>query len=161
MQEPAVPKWRSIRDQRSYVCPFCDSTYVVELPPQQAGRQPPEFVIGFAVTRDQASEHFRQWLGRQSAGSGRGDLRPGRRSKGKLHGVYIPFWSFSMRPTAGWPAAIGEHWYRTETYTTTDSKGNTTMHTRQVQETEWYPLAGRHHHYYSAYLVSGSKGLPQ
>jgi hypothetical protein len=30
-----------------------------------------------------------------------------------------------------------------------------------VQETEWYPLAGRHHHYYSGYLVSGSKGLPQ
>jgi hypothetical protein len=30
-----------------------------------------------------------------------------------------------------------------------------------VQETEWWPLAGRHHRYYSGYLVSGSKGLAQ
>src|SRR5688572_1557425 len=31
-------------NQRSYVCPFCDSTVVVELPPDQSGRQRPEFV---------------------------------------------------------------------------------------------------------------------
>jgi len=30
-----------------------------------------------------------------------------------------------------------------------------------VQETEWWPLAGRHHRFYSGYLVSASKGLPQ
>ena len=30
-----------------------------------------------------------------------------------------------------------------------------------MQETEWWPLAGRHHRYYSGYLVSGSKGLAQ
>jgi hypothetical protein len=30
-----------------------------------------------------------------------------------------------------------------------------------VRETEWWPLSGRHHRYYSGYLVSGSKGLPQ
>ena len=35
-------------DQRSYVCPFCDSTYVMEFSPDETGRQPPEFVIGFA-----------------------------------------------------------------------------------------------------------------
>ena len=29
-------------DQRSYVCAFCDSTYVVEFSPQQSGRQAPE-----------------------------------------------------------------------------------------------------------------------
>jgi hypothetical protein len=42
--------------------------------------------------------------------------------------------------------------------TTTDAKGNVTTHTRQVQETEWWPLTGRHHQYYSGYLVSGGKG---
>src|SRR5688572_20089652 len=49
-------------DQRSYVCLFCDSTYVMELPPDETGRQPPEFVIGFAVTPEQAQESFRKWL---------------------------------------------------------------------------------------------------
>jgi hypothetical protein len=79
----------------------------------------------------------------------------------KLKGVYLPFWSFSMLAQSRWQAQIGEHWYRTEHYTTRDSKGNVQHHTRQVQETEWWPLAGRHHRYYSGYLVSGSRGLPQ
>src|SRR5688572_2950752 len=37
-------------DQRSFMCPFCDSTYVVEYAPEETGRQRPEFVIGFSVT---------------------------------------------------------------------------------------------------------------
>ena len=41
-------------DQRSYVCPFCDSTYVVEFSRAQSDRQDPEFVIGFSVTADAA-----------------------------------------------------------------------------------------------------------
>jgi hypothetical protein len=78
-----------------------------------------------------------------------------------MKGIYLPFWSFSMLAQSQWQAQIGEYWYRTEHYTTTDAKGNVQHHTRQVQETEWWPLAGRHHRYYSGYLVSGSRGLPQ
>ncbi|HEY2415752.1 MAG TPA: zinc ribbon domain-containing protein [Pirellulaceae bacterium] len=146
-------------DQRSYVCPFCDSTYVLEFSPDQTGRQDPEFVIGFALTPDQAQDAFKQWLKRRTW------FRPGDLAAAsvadKLKGIYLPFWSFTMLAESQWHAQIGEHWYRTETYTTTDSKGNTTTHTRQVQETEWWPLSGRHHQFYSGYLVSGSKGLPQ
>jgi hypothetical protein len=66
-----------------------------------------------------------------------------------------------MLAESSWRATIGEYWYRTETYTTRDAKGNTVVRTRQVQETEWWPLAGQHHRYYSSYLISASKGLPQ
>ena len=146
-------------NQRSYVCPFCDSTYVLEFSPQETGRQQPEFVIGFAITPEQAQEAFRKWLGDNSW------YRPGDLATAsiadKLKGIYLPFWAFTMLAQSQWRAQIGEHWYRTETYTETDSKGNTVTKTRQVQETEWWPLAGRHHRYYSGYLVSGSKGLPQ
>lgn len=145
-------------NQRSYVCPFCDSTYVVEFTPEQTGRQPPEFVIPFAVTPDQALERFRRWL---SAG---GWFRPGDLGRAqiadRLRGVYLPFWSFSMLAESQWSASIGEHWYRTETYTVQEN-GKTVTRTRQVQETEWWPLEGRHHWYYSGYLVSGSRGLAQ
>ena len=146
-------------DQRSYVCPFCDSTYVIELPDGASGRQRPEFVIGFRITRDQALEKFREWL-RTSRWYRPGDLAAARIEE-KLKGVYLPFWSFSMLASSGWSAQIGEYWYRTETYTTTDSKGRMVTRTRQVRETEWWPLGGRHHRYYSGYLVSGSRGLPQ
>lgn len=144
-------------DQRSYVCAFCDSTMVVEQPASQ--RQPPEFVIGFAFTPDQAKERFRKWLHDGNW------FRPGdlviRASTEQFKGVYLPFWSFSMLAQSIWHASIGMYWYRTETYTTTDSKGRTTTHTRQVRETEYFPLSGEHHHYYSGYLVSASKGLSQ
>lgn len=144
--------------QRSFTCPFCDSTYVVESP-AQAGRDPPEFVIGFAITHEQAQEKFSAWL------KGGSWFQPGdlfaQAVSDKLKGVYLPFWSFSMLAESDWQAQVGEHWQRTEHYTTRDDKGNLVTRTRQVTETEWWPLNGQHHRYYSGYLVSGSKGLSQ
>lgn len=144
---------------RSYVCPFCDSTYVIELPPDQTGRQLPEFVIGFAISPEQAQEAFKRWL-KDNRWFRPGDLATASIID-KMKGIYLPFWSFAMLAESRWRARIGEYWYRTETYTTTDSKGRIVTKTRQVRETEWWPLAGKHHRYYSGYLVSGSKGLPQ
>jgi hypothetical protein len=132
---------------------------VIEFSPEQTGRQPPEFVIGFALTSEQAQEAFRNWLN-ENSWYHPGDL-VATSVVDKLKGIYLPFWAFTMLARSQWQSQIGEHWYRTETYTTTDSKGNIETHTRQVQETEWWPLAGRHHRYYSGYLVSGSRGLVQ
>ena len=39
--------------------------------------------------------------------------------------------------------------------------GTLVTQTRTVTETEWWGLSGEHHNYYSGYLVSGSRGLPQ
>lgn len=167
---PDAPAMRSIEckncgsllnipaDERSITCPFCDSNYVVDLPATASDRQPPEFVLGFAVTPEQALEKFREWL--KTGGMFRpGDLHQAK-IEDKLRGVYLPFWSFSMLAQSNWSAEIGEYWYRTETYTVTVN-GKTEMRTRQVRETEWWPLRGRHHRYYSGYLVSASRGLPQ
>lgn len=144
---------------RSYVCPFCDSTYVVEFSPDATDRQRPEFIIGFAVTPDEAQKKFHDWIC-ENQWFRPADLKTAQIAE-KLKGVYLPFWSFSMLAESGWHATIGEYWYRTETYTTTDSKGKTVTRTRRVRETEWWPLSGRHHRYYRGYLVSGSRGLAQ
>jgi hypothetical protein len=150
---------RCEKDSRSTTCPFCAAPYVVEYDPRQSGRQEPEFVIGFAVPPDQAETIYRDWL--KASGVFRpGDLHLSAQADG-LRGMYLPFWSFSVRAESAWSAQIGENWYRTETYTETDGKGNVVTRTRQVQETEWWPLEGGHHAYHSFYLVSGSKGLPQ
>jgi len=146
-------------DQRSIICPFCDSTYVRELPAELTGRQPPEFVIGFAVTPEQAQQEFRAWFA-DNAWFRPADLQSAKIEQ-KLRGVYLPFWSFTMLASSRWSASIGEYWYRTETYTTTDSKGKTVTRTRTVRETEWWPLEGRYHQYHRGYMVSGSRGLPQ
>lgn len=143
---------------RSYVCPFCDSTYVVEFTRDETGRQQPEFVIGFAITPEQAREKFRDWIMR-NGWFNPGDLPTGAVEE-KQRGVYLPFWSFPMLAESTWSAQIGEHWQRTESYTTFEN-GKMVTKTRTVTETEWWPLSGRHHRFYSGYLVSGSKGLPQ
>ena len=49
-------------DQRSYTCAFCDSTYVVEFARADTERQRPEFIIGFSISREEASQKYRQWM---------------------------------------------------------------------------------------------------
>ncbi len=79
-----------------------------------------------------------------------------RKTAWRLSAVLVVFDARS-KPLDG---EIGEHWYRTETYTTIID-GKPVTETRTVQETEWWNLEGQHHNYYSGYLVSGSRGLPQ
>ncbi len=145
-------------DQRSYTCAFCDSTYVVEFSPAESDRQRPEFVIGFAVPQQQAAMRFRHWLARrrwfQPA-----DLGSARIVQ-RLRGVYMPFWSFPTLAESRWSAVIGEDWYRTEYYTTRVN-GKRVRRSRRVRETEWWELAGGHHQYHEAYLVSAGAGLRQ
>ena len=147
------------QDQRSLRCPFCDSAYVAELPWEQRTSQRPEFIIGFEVSREKAQELFFQWIGKNSF------FRPGdlvqKASTEKQQGVYIPFWHFSMMAISHWSAQIGEYWYRTETYTVKNAEGKSETRTRTIQETEWWPLSGIYRKYYSGYMVSASKGLPQ
>ncbi len=144
-------------EQRSYICPFCDSPYVTEIPVERSGRQRPEFVIGFAVTAIQAREKFYEWL-KQNSWFRPGDLVK-KAVSDKQKGVYLPFWHFSMEAASQWSANIGEYWYRTETYTTRDSKGRTVTRTRQVRETEWFPLSGEHKRYYHGFLVPATRGI--
>ncbi|MCA9215436.1 MAG: hypothetical protein KDB27_20365, partial [Planctomycetales bacterium] len=140
-------------DHRSYVCAFCDSTYVAEYSPETTGRRRPDFVIGFEVTPEQAHEKFNQWIN-TNAWFRPGDLDQARVDE-RLVGVYLPFWSFSMLAKSEWSARIGEYWYRTETYTVKNAEGKTETRTRQVRETEWWSLTGQHQQYYTGYLVSG------
>lgn len=142
----------------SYVCPFCDSTYVVEYAPDRRGRQLPEFVIAFRITPDEAMQRFRRWI-KENSWYRPGDLHLSK-IEDRLRGVYLPFWSFSMLAQSRWSASIGEYWYKTETYTTFEN-GKSVTKTRRVRKTEWWPLSGRHHKYYSGYMISASRGLKQ
>jgi hypothetical protein len=147
--------------ERTATCAFCGSPYV-RAGETSAERFAPEFVLPFSVTRARAEEAYRSWL-RRGGWFRPGDL-PRKGTIEGLRGVYIPFWSFTMRSDSEWAARIGEHWYQTvhETYTTrVNGRSVTRTRTRRVQHTEWYPLSGRFHQFHSTYLVSASKGLGQ
>ena len=148
-------------NERTATCAFCGAPYVAASEAAQ-DRMRPEFVLPFAIKKADAQQSFKVWIGRSGWFTPR-DLSIQSRME-ELRGVYIPFWSFSMRSESDWSAQIGEHWYETvvETYTTTENgKTVTRTRTRQVQHTEWYPLSGRFHQFHSHYLVSASNGLPQ
>ena len=140
---------------RSVVCPFCKSPQVVEVPDQGVD---PEFILGFANTEDVARERFGRWV-RKGGLTVPGDLARAA-TLSDVRGVYVPFWSFSVRADTEYSCRIGEYWYRTETYTTIVN-GKVVTRTRTVRETEWFPFSGTYHGYHNRYLVSGSKGLSQ
>lgn len=143
-------------DQRSYTCPFCDTSIVVEVPLAD-GRQRPEFVIGFSVSAEQAKEKFWNWL-KENSWYRPGDLAQQAIAE-KQRGIYLPFWHFSMDASSAWTAQIGQYWYRTETYTTTDANGRKQTHTRQIREIEWFPLQGEHQRYYFGFMVPATRGI--
>ena len=113
------------------------------------------------VTPEKAQEKFRRLDKRENSWFRPGDLKAARveeKLQGRLPAVLVVL---DVGPKRQWSASIGEYWWKTETYTTTDKDGKTVTRTRRVRMTEWWDLDGRHHHYYSGYLVSGSRGLAQ
>jgi hypothetical protein len=146
-------------------CPFCN-TPLIERRTPGPGELVPEFVIPFAVTREQAAARFDAW--RAAAARWRDAAAKAALGEARLEGVYVPFWAFQARTLTDWQARIGEHWYETEHYTTTehytDAQGHhqtrTVHRTRQVLRTDWYTLSSQHHRYHPFVAVVASRGLP-
>ncbi|MEM7036095.1 MAG: hypothetical protein AAF570_03875, partial [Bacteroidota bacterium] len=140
-------------DQVAFDCPFCGSTNV-NAEAHDAKVITPSGVLPFKVTRKQANEKFNEWLGQ-------GFFAPGNLTAiaklDKLHGVYLPFWTYDAFCQSHWTAMAGYHYYETEYYT--DSDGN--QQSKQVRKTRWVPTSGYFEHSFDDVLVLGSQGLKQ
>lgn len=135
----------------SGACSYCDSPMVDE------ERALPSFdaVAPFRVPQRGALERLRTYLdGRRLAPAA---LRSARLHTRGLRGVLVPFWVYEGVVRSEYRAKIGLHWYRTETYT--DKQGN--RQTREVRETEWFPLRGSAARQVEDHVVSASVGLPE
>jgi DNA-directed RNA polymerase subunit RPC12/RpoP len=137
---------------RTAACPYCASPSVIERP-ASPDRPAPIFVVPFAGGDDLPRRALTDWVRRQSLFADSA-LRGARVED--LRGVYVPAYLYSAVARSSFRAEIGENY--TETYTTTDAKGNTTTRTRTV--TEWRGLAGQHVAYATDVVVSASAGLP-
>jgi predicted RNA-binding Zn-ribbon protein involved in translation (DUF1610 family) len=121
-------------------CPFCGSNQVV---PQEQVAQvvKPESLLPFQVDQAKAVALFRKWLGS-------GFFRPtpvrriARDAQARIHGMYLPFWTFDAFTSSWWEAEAGHYYYTTETYWDTDDKGQKVQRTRQVQHVRWEPASG-------------------
>jgi hypothetical protein len=114
-------------------------------------------LLPFHVTSDQAHRIFRAWIGKRWFAPS--DLKRYARSGGRVNGVYLPYWTYDSRTVSHYEGSRGEHYYVTQTYTTTVN-GKTVTRTRQVQRTRWYPAAGTVHNTFDDLLVVASRSLP-
>jgi len=137
-------------------CAFCGSNKVVE---ENTNKQliRPESLVPFTVKREEAVKCFREWISRLW-------FRPNNLKHAgqlaKISGTYLPFWTYDAFTSSHWTAEAGYHYYVTESYTETDSNGNTVQKTRQVQKTRWVPASGFRQDFFDDELVCASKGLP-
>lgn len=140
---------------RTGKCPYCASPAVIERPPDP-DRPEPSFALGFVVGKQRALELARAWIRRPL-------FAPGafrRAQPSDVRGMYLPAYVYTAVASAEYNAEIGENYTVTETYTTTDAKGNTVTRTRTRVETEWRTLSGPWAAYVDDVVVSASKGLP-
>ncbi|AGP32431.1 hypothetical protein [Sorangium cellulosum] len=142
-------------DQRTAACPYCASPSVVERPPSN-DRPSPHFVLGFAMARESAQGAVAAWLGKRSlfvqSSVKRGTIDA-------IRGVYTPAYLYSAMAQTRYAAQIGENYQETETYTTTDDKGNTVTRTRVVTRTEHRHLEGQRATYVMDVLVVASRAV--
>lgn len=139
---------------RATTCAFCDSALVDV---QADAAEPVDRVVPFAVDRRQAGERLQAYLaGRWFAPE---SIRRAT-TPDELREVLVPFHAFDAVARTSFSAQVGVYWYRTETYTVTVN-GKTQVRTRQVRETEWFPLEGSHVRQWFDHLVSASRGIPE
>jgi DNA-directed RNA polymerase subunit RPC12/RpoP len=118
----------------------------------------PRGMIPFQVDRARAQDEFRRWV--RGLWFAPGDLKRYVQSDAGLDGVYLPYWTYDCRTASDYRGERGEHYYVDETYTTTDSKGESVTRTRRVQHTRWSPASGHVEKFHDDVLVMASKTLP-
>ena len=138
-------------------CDFCGSQIVAQ-PKSADPILAPEGVLPFHITQQQASAGLRQWLSSRwfAPNALKHFAQPD-----AIHGVYIPFWTYDANTVSYYTGERGEHYYETETYTTTDSEGNQVQNERQVQRTRWYSANGTVTRWFDDILVPATHSLSQ
>ena len=127
-------------------CPYCGTAFV--LAEKQLSNIVPDGVLPFKIDANRVGELFRRWM------KGRW-LAPGELKhlyqRGKLQGIYIPYWTFDADASADYWAEGGRpHQVRVR-----DAKGE--MRTRT--EIRWQSTRGSVRHFFDDVLVHASDRL--
>ena len=132
-------------------CDFCGSPALVDYNEIKAPIRP-QSLLPFKVTESHVREQIRKWFASKW-------LAPNAFKKralvDRVHGVYIPYWTFDAQASCPWEADAGHYYYTTETYR--DSNGKT--RSRQVRHVRWVPASGEVNHFFDDEPVAGTTGV--
>jgi hypothetical protein len=132
-------------------CDFCGSPSLVDYQEIKAPIRP-QSLLPFKVTESQVREQIRKWYASKW-------LAPGKlKSKAlvdRVHGIYIPYWTFDAHVVCPWTADAGHYYYTSETHR--DNQGRT--QTRQVRHVRWEPAHGEVRHFFDDEPIPGTQGV--
>jgi hypothetical protein len=138
--------------QVSAFCPFCGRNRVSQ-PKSADPIVAPQAVLPFSLTRDQARQSVRQWLG--NLWFAPSALKTMARQEG-ITGVYLPFWTFDAHTTSHYDGERGDYYYVQESYLE-----NGVRKTRQVRHTRWQGASGTVALWHDDVLVPATMGIPE
>lgn len=139
------------------LCPFCGLALVAQ-PTASEARLAPDAVLPAQISKEQSQAEVKEWLRtRWFAPNALKRLA----SQEAIQGVYLPFWSYDADTQSNYVGERGVHYYVTETYTETDSNGNTVQKTREVQHTRWSYASGQVSLSFSDLLVAASRSVQE
>ena len=119
-------------------CPSCAAP-LVALDDLGGQLLPADAVVPFVVDQQAALVSFRAWTSSRW-------FAPGSLKKvgttSSLRGGYVPHWGFDDDTVTDYTGQRGEHYYTTESHTTTEN-GRSVTRTRQVRHTRWWPASGQ------------------
>ena len=136
-------------------CQFC-GVQIVAQPKSADPILAPGGLLPFCITQEQASSDLKQWL--SSRWFAPNSLKYFAQPEA-INGVYLPFWSYTTHATTNYSGQRGEHYFETETYYETDSKGNQVQRTREVMHTQWYPASGTVTNWFDDVLIAATLSL--
>lgn len=132
-------------------CEFCGSPELVDYEEGQAPLRP-QSLLPFKIDEAGIREALRRWLGSRW-------FAPGRLQKralvDRVHGVYLPYWTFDAQVRCPWTADSGTYYYTQESYR--DSQGR--RRTRTVRHVRWEPASGLVDHFFDDEAVPGTQGV--
>ncbi len=138
-------------DRAAQRCEFCGSPSIVPAD-ALADLITPESLLPAEIPSTRVRDDLRKWYGSRW-------FAPGKLKRSaltdKLHGIYLPYWTFDAHADAKWTAQSGYYYYETESVRGSDGK----MTTRQVRKTRWAPSAGELRHFFDDELVPGTVGV--
>jgi hypothetical protein len=132
-------------------CDFCGSPALVDYTEIKAPIRP-QSLLPFKVTESQVREQIRQWYASKWFAPGK---LKSRAMVDRVHGVYVPYWTFDAHAVCPWEAEAGHYYYTTESYR--DNKGH--MQTRQVRHVRWEAASGEVRHFFDDEPIPGTRGV--
>ncbi|PIE33559.1 hypothetical protein CSA56_10585 [candidate division KSB3 bacterium] len=136
-------------------CAFCGTDIIAQ--EHSVKKLKPASLLPFNVDKNKSVSLFKQWLSSRW-------FMPNKVKKfarrGRLKGIYSPYWTYDASTTTHYTGEQGEYYYVTETYVTVED-GKEVTRQRKVRKTRWYPVRGTVHNNFDDVVVVGSTNIPK